>query len=490
MVNTYLTLNESKSEKLSKSVDSLFKSMRMSLQQTSNFLASNEGMSDEEIQEHLELLRGNSRYFNSLSWVDETGLIRSIAPISVGLRGEVINGVTKDVLDLKKPNLTTPYIAPSGRLIVLMSEPIYDDQAKYRGMVGGTIYLQEKNVLNEILGNDLIDDNGSYYYVVGPEGKLLFHPDIDRVGEDVSANPMVQKLLLGESGTQRVTNTKGTAMLAAYSYVPETGWGVVQQTPVSYIEVLLDDHIQTLILYVMPPFLILLMLSILLARKLARPFNHLSELVNQLAAGKVVEIPETLSHWNREADILTKSVLIAIESVQENNHKLTEVAMTDSLTNLPNQRKFNQVMESWILEKKLFSLIVLDIDHFKLVNDTYGHKVGDEVLKEFSEVVQSTIRKTDLFFRYGGEEFVLLLPDINSIEAHRIAEKIRVLFENRVSVTGDYITISIGISEFPLHSASFDELFIFADRALYQSKENGRNTTTIWSEDQMPVKKE
>ncbi|MBE4906728.1 GGDEF domain-containing protein [Bacillus luteolus] len=480
LTNTYLSLNGSKSEKISRSVDSLFKSMRLSLVETTNYLAKNSELSDEDIQEQLELLRNNSRYFNSLSWIDETGLIRNIAPLSVGLKGEKVTGITRDVLDLKVPTLTKPYIAPSGRLIVLMSEPLFDSNGNYRGIIGGSIYLQERNVLNEILGNDIIGEDGSYYYVVGPGGKLLFHPYTNRIGEDVIANPMVRKVIQGQSGVQRVTNTQGISMLAAYNHIPETGWGVIQQTPVSYINELLKKHTKQLMLYALSPFLFLLFLSVLLARKLAKPFHYLADLVNQLASGEQVLTLEKNSHWNREADLLTKSVLIAIDSVQKNNTKLTEEAMTDPLTELPNIRKFQEVLERFKNEEKSFSLVLIDIDHFKAVNDNFGHKAGDEVLKYMAKMVSSLIRDSDVFFRYGGEEFVLLLPDINSSEAYEIAERIRIKVSKRNTPIGEPITISLGIADYPQATRSLNDLFRFADKALYKSKNEGRNRTTIW----------
>jgi diguanylate cyclase (GGDEF)-like protein len=481
LINTYLSLNDSKSKKISTSVNNLFQTMRESLQDTAEFLSENEGMTDEEIQRQLELLRNSSKYFNSLSWIDEGGLIRNLAPISVGLKGQFVDGITKEAVDVKLPSLTSPYIAPSGRLLVLMSEPFYDSDGNYRGIIGGTIYLQERNVLSEILGNDIIDETGSYYYVVGPEGKLLFHPDIERIGEDVSENPLVIKLIQGQSGTRKVTNTQDIQMYAAYNIVPNTEWGVVQQTPVSYVQELLRKHVQRLILYILPPFLIILFLSVCIARMLAKPFIHLAELINDLSSGKEVITPKTRSHWNREVDLLTKSVLIAIDAVQKNRNKLTQAAMTDSLTELPNRRKLNEVMQDWANNGRTFSLIAIDIDYFKSVNDTYGHQAGDEVLKYLSITVQSYIREKDLFFRYGGEEFVLLLPDIKASEAYDIAERLRMTIENGVSPVERGITISLGLAEFPLHSSSLDELFRYADKALYQSKLEGRNRTTIWS---------
>ncbi|HWL13905.1 MAG TPA: sensor domain-containing diguanylate cyclase [Ureibacillus sp.] len=483
LTNTYLSLNSSKAEKLSKSVNSLFKSMRISLQETSKFLEENPELTDEEIQKQLELLRNNSRYFNSLSWIDETGLLRNIAPISIGLKGNYLTGTTKDVVDAKKPMLTTPYLSPSGNMIVLMSEPLYDSKGNYRGIIAGSIYLQEQNVLNEILGNDIIDENGSYYYVIGPNGKILFHPDTGRIGEVASGNPIIPKILQGNSGMQSITNTQGVPMFTSYNYISETGWGVVQQTPVSYVDGLLKEHIQNLLLIILFPFLVSLIVSLVFARKLARPFIVLADVVNQLGTDKQIQLPVFKSHWNREADLLTKSLIFAIKAVKNNNNILQEEAMTDALTGLPNRKKLHKVLKDLADEGQLFTLVAIDIDCFKSINDTFGHQEGDEVLKYLAATVQSVIRKNDGFFRFGGEEFILLLPNTNSSDAYYVMEKIRTTIANTLSPVGSTITISSGISEFPAHTVSLDELFLFADKALYQSKEDGRNQTTIWVQD-------
>ncbi|WKA54737.1 sensor domain-containing diguanylate cyclase [Planococcus shixiaomingii] len=483
LMTTYLSLNYSKAEKMSNSVESLFGSMRTNLESTVDFLEEHEEMSDQEIHEQLELLRKSSSYFNSLSWVDETGLVRTISPVSIGLKGtKITSGVTKDVLDAKKPMLTTPYIGPSNRLLVLMSQPIFSKDGTYRGIISGSIYLQEQNALNHILGNDAAEKNGSYYFVVGPEGTLLFHPERKLIGENVYKNPVVQKLTHGKSGMELVTNTKGIPMLAAYSYVPEAGWGVVQQIPYSYVHSLLVDQLQNLLVNVLLPFLILLLLSIFIARKLAKPFIYLADLANRLAEGKDVSqsLKNTLrqSHWNREADLLTKSFAHALELLEKNTEKLTQSALTDSLTGLPNRRKLEEILNTWSSDGRHFSLLVLDIDHFKSINDTYGHQMGDETLKTLAETIQAITRNNDYCFRYGGEEFVLLL-DTNAAGAYKVAEKIRQKIEKTMVIPGRTITVSLGISEFPKHTNSVQELFELADKALYESKLGGRNRITI-----------
>ncbi|MCU9613159.1 sensor domain-containing diguanylate cyclase [Caldibacillus lycopersici] len=484
LYNTYLTLNRSKANKISQSVNSLFEAMRMSLQDTTTFLEENNGMSDEEIQQQLQLVRKSSRYFNSLFWIDEKNRMQNISPLSVGIKGDKItNDVIQQAVASKRPALTIPFYSSTGRFMILMSEPFYDKEGNYRGIIGGTIYLQEKNVLYEILGNDISDKNGSYYYVVEQRGNILFHPDINLVGEKTKENPFVDDVLQEKSGAQVITNSAGIRMLAAYSTIPETGWRIIQQTPVSYVQKLLREHVEKLIFYIVPPFLALLLLSLFITRLLAKPFVQLADMVRQFGDGQKVNTPVKPTRWNREAHLLTDSLLTAIDSVQKHNTKLTVEAMTDPLTKLPNRRSLNTVMDRLVNDKQLFTLISIDIDHFKSINDTYGHQAGDEVLRDFAQTVQSVIRKTNRLFRYGGEEFVLILPNTKTEKAYYLAEMIRITIANSMSPIGKPITISIGISEFPAHAESYEKIFRNADIALYQSKIEGRNRTTIWSKD-------
>lgn len=484
LTETYLALNYSKAEKMSHSADSLFLSMNKNLETTAEFLEDPEAISELELQTQLNLLHKSSGYFNSLSWIDETGTIRAISPDSIGLKGEKIeDGAAQEVLDAEKPGLSLPYTGLSDRLIVLMSHPIYAKDGTYKGVIGGTIFLQEENVLNQLLGNDAVEQNGSYYFVVGPKGTLLFHPDSHQIGKGVYENPVVRQLTLGNNGMELITNTSGQKMLAAYSHVSEAKWGIVQQTPYAFVQNLLLEQLWQTLKYVLIPFLILLLFSIFIARKLAAPFTQLGNLVNGLAEGKKIAQPlkESLMkpHWNREADLLTKSAVMAFEIIERNNQQLTESAVTDSLTGLPNRRKLEEVLAEWASDKQQFSMLVLDIDHFKSINDAFGHQTGDAALKKLAEKLQAMLGEKDQCFRYGGEEFVLLLPGQTGIDAYQKAEKIRLDVEATRLIPHQAVTVSIGISEFPAQTNSTQNLFSLADKALYQSKAEGRNRSTL-----------
>jgi diguanylate cyclase (GGDEF)-like protein len=124
------------------------------------------------------------------------------------------------------------------------------------------------------------------------------------------------------------------------------------------------------------------------------------------------------------------------------------------------------------------------LDHFKQVNDTYGHQAGDQVLIELAKIIRDIIRMTDMAARYGGEEFVVILPELDLENGGKIAEKIRAAVASAVflpNVPALKITASFGVSAYPDFAKTKDELISKADKALYKSKESGRNQVTLCS---------
>lgn len=173
----------------------------------------------------------------------------------------------------------------------------------------------------------------------------------------------------------------------------------------------------------------------------------------------------------------------------ERHHLYTgveKIGLTDELTGLANRRMFNYLMEREISRSRRyarpFSLVMMDIDYFKNINDTWGHPAGDMVLREIGALMRETFRKLDVPVRYGGEEFAVLLPETSLEDAIQLAERFRVLVEKatfmhrheRISVTISLGVASLGNSTISEDMDS-DELLQFADRALYQAKQNGRN---------------
>lgn len=153
-----------------------------------------------------------------------------------------------------------------------------------------------------------------------------------------------------------------------------------------------------------------------------------------------------------------------------------ELSGLDPLTSLYNRRKFDTLMEKHFAKEIVLSLVIVDLDHFKGINDTYGHAGGDRVLKEFSKIITANIRPKDIAARWGGEEFVILLPDTSCEVALHIAERIRILTETTLLLDDHPVHCSIGLTE-QRQTDTLESFFDRADRYLYQAKERGRNRT-------------
>ncbi|MDO6568722.1 GGDEF domain-containing protein [Alteromonas sp. 1_MG-2023] len=161
--------------------------------------------------------------------------------------------------------------------------------------------------------------------------------------------------------------------------------------------------------------------------------------------------------------------------------RLQEMASLDPLTGLNNRLLlgsiFDMLCDSLPEKQKSVSMILVDLDHFKKVNDEFGHDVGDAVLVEVSRIINSMRRRNDWAFRFGGEEFCLLIPAVTPTQAHGIAERLRHCVEHTISAEGfpSTMTVSIGVAHWPESGNELSQIYKAADERLYQAKEQGRN---------------
>ena len=194
--------------------------------------------------------------------------------------------------------------------------------------------------------------------------------------------------------------------------------------------------------------------------------------------------------WDKEgaAFLMTGSILDITESKQKEN-KLNHMASHDPLTGLYNRNMLEQRLadeiERALRYKHFLSVFMLDIDHFKPINDTYGHLVGDSILNNFANILESSIRHTDYTARYGGDEFVVILPETSLTKAEELAERLRKqITEYSFPIEHNKeikITASIGIASFPEHAKTEQELLNAADSAMYHAKQAGRNQVNVFN---------
>jgi diguanylate cyclase (GGDEF)-like protein len=222
------------------------------------------------------------------------------------------------------------------------------------------------------------------------------------------------------------------------------------------------------------------------------PFSHVFRLTSKrstIGALVVGRKCSTVSLSEGKQALLTLLVKNA-ESAIANAvlmERLTHMATTDPLTGLMNRRHFNQQLDACLLQSKRndqqISLIFTDIDHFKSINDRFGHPVGDAVLVQIGAILQSSVRRQDLVARYGGEEFAVCLNHTNQEDAWRMAERIREAVARKVFAYTKVpvrCTLSLGVVTFPENAFDTSKLIAAADEAMYQAKRAGRNQTVIF----------
>lgn len=203
-----------------------------------------------------------------------------------------------------------------------------------------------------------------------------------------------------------------------------------------------------------------------------------------------------LSLMNLNYEQMNKALVAAKLELQnltrelaEKNQRLEKLAHVDGLTEVYNHRYFQNFLGKEISradrnEHKI-SLIMIDVDHFKLFNDEYGHLAGDYILKELCRLIQEHLREYDLLARYGGEEFTVVLPETGQAEAEIVAEKLRAVIAGHLFSDGEHgyqITVSMGVATLQPAQDPFkrNDLIDFADKALYESKRRGRNRVTVY----------
>jgi diguanylate cyclase len=216
--------------------------------------------------------------------------------------------------------------------------------------------------------------------------------------------------------------------------------------------------------------------------------EHLDRLLERLLEHKQIE-----DERQRDAQEKIESMTQKLQELETETETLRvklkiehDKALNDSLTGLPNRLAYNNRAEMelkrWKRYKAPLALIIWDIDFFKRINDTYGHKSGDKTLALVAQLLLNNCRETDFVARYGGEEFVMLMPNTNAFQALEMAENTRkMILSCGFNSNGENVnlTISCGISEFK-EGDTHDDVFVRADQALYQSKQGGRNRCTVF----------
>lgn len=210
-------------------------------------------------------------------------------------------------------------------------------------------------------------------------------------------------------------------------------------------------------------------------------FDDLVDAVNRQLVHRLI-----LKPWDNDYLKLQMIESLQEHRVLEAKRELERLAITDPVTMLRNHRFFQDQLKIEVARAlrhgRDLSLIMLDIDHFKLFNDTHGHPTGDKLLRGVAQRLTEAVRNLDTVARYGGEEFAILLPDTPIDRAQLVAERVRQMFSNNPFVIDEHstlVTMSLGVASCPAHAKTATSLVEVADRALYRAKGQGRNQSVV-----------
>jgi len=282
-------------------------------------------------------------------------------------------------------------------------------------------------------------------------------------------------------------------VIGTLEYVPQVSWAVVAEisAEAAYQQVRRFRDVAFGVIV----FLLIAVTAAAyrLGRLIARPLDRLTKAAGEVAAGDLtVDLPA--APGGGEIGYLTdvfnhmvyrlrdgRAELDRInETLRKKNDELELLSTTDSLTGLSNHRSLMKRLDDEVArfrkEKRGFSVLVGDVDHFKQYNDAFGHPAGDEVLQTIAEIMRDSTRKVDCCARYGGEEFVIVLPDTAAADALDTAEHIRARVAAK-KFSGRKMTLSIGVATFPEDADDAESIIAVADEALYQAKREGRDRT-------------
>ncbi|MEW6697123.1 MAG: GGDEF domain-containing protein, partial [Bacillota bacterium] len=390
--------------------------------------------------------------------------------------------------------------------VLIIATPV---KREHEGIVGVLYGAVNIGVITELVQQNFPGQRGESY-LINQDGVMISESKFVQNFEPLEIKPQnkpVDQVSRGLSGKAIYTNYHNKKVFGVYRWLPEMKMGLVveKQYTGALLENGLDNYLKVLSasLVIIALFMVF---ALFYSRRLTKPLERLAAEVNSIAEGnfqtvldmqankEVQELGRAINHMsstllaktNRLNDLIAQLEQSTEDLYQEKN-KLAKISITDELTCLYNRRYINQELDRFTqLSRALgknISLMMLDLDHFKLVNDTFGHATGDVVLKEFAQLLRQCSRGTDVIGRFGGEEFIIIVPFISGTQVKEIAERIRQEVSNTVFDADDNkikVTVSIGVvtlipSMDEKVSEIIEKTIRIADECLYEAKRSGRN---------------
>jgi diguanylate cyclase (GGDEF)-like protein len=367
-----------------------------------------------------------------------------------------------------------------GKAVLVLAVPIHQADGRFFGALAAKASLQPlADILQRVSPSDSAD-----LYLMTSQGSLVIKgrvssADLMRIKVP---KPTVQLLADKEGTVVTYKRADGQDMVGSLQRAPQLRWAAVAEAPRAEAFRQLD-RLRTATVWILLALLVVVgLMAWVLGVRIVRPLGRLSGAAAKIAAGDLTadlhvggggEIGYVARVFG---DVVTRL------RERESRGELERLSVTDPLTGLYNRRHLmgtlaNELQRSQRL-RRTFSVLLLDVDHFKQYNDTQGHPAGDAVLVKIADILRHTTRGVDCVARYGGEEFVVMLIEATVSMGATVAERIRARVADE---GGGKVTVSIGVAEYPAHGGTPEALIASADAAMYQAKSGGRNRTVVAS---------
>jgi diguanylate cyclase (GGDEF) domain len=361
------------------------------------------------------------------------------------------------------------YTATKDIQVVSIAVPAFKNGA-IDGVIVGIVKLHE-NSLSSLFDNKEFGRKG-YISIIDRQGNTVYHPSKNRIGQKFTD----LNELDGQAGSEITKDFSGKYQYSGYSKVSNLDWTVIVNTPTDDVMKNRNSIVKEILFRSIALNFIIIVLSSYLVRRYTEPLHKLIMAFNSLKSGKYKKID--YRNYNKEFHEIVRVYNNTIGILEEDHKNLEQAAEIDSLTGANNRRAFDNLISIYNQEiknnrslKKL-GLLLLDIDHFKSLNDSSGHIAGDNVLKDLTKIMKS-IAGEQVVYRLGGDEFAVVIANTSDRRLIFTAEAIR--RKSEASLLG--CTVSIGIAKYPQNTNSVVELMELADKALYISKKSKNKVT-------------
>ena len=294
------------------------------------------------------------------------------------------------------------------------------------------------------------------------------------------ATETIRAQLEGEGTPVELTDVTGERVVGSMRPVPGIDWIVVAAIPTAEVYAQLARMRLVTVAIVAGTLLVAAVVGYALGLIITRPLDRLTRAASKVAAGDLeVEIVDTKGG---EVGYLTDVFRDMVARLRTSRVELERLSVTDPLTGLDNRRRMTESLQNEVLRSRrlehVFSVVMVDVDHFKEYNDSHGHMAGDEALKRVATVLRGALRDGDSVARYGGEEFFVLLPETPAATAADLAKRVRAALAKHSPPAGP-VTLSFGIAAYPANGDSGETLIRAADAALYEAKRGGRDRSVV-----------